>query len=369
MVIADNEIDSGALLPFCYPLSFAVSDEITPRPKRRIRYQGTHPRAFAQKYKEQQPDRYGADVEKVLASGKTPAGMHRPIMVDEILSALQPRPGMTALDCTLGYGGHARALLDRIQPGGRMIGLDTDPIELPKTESRLRALGYDEAMLSVRRMNFAGAVQLIGTEAPRGFDLILADLGVSSMQMDDPARGFTFKHEGPLDLRMNPNRGHPGSELLARTPVEELEEILRENSDEPRAPQIARAIVEYRQRRPITTTTELSELVRKAAPGPHSDDSVRRVFQAIRIAVNEELSALETFLRHLPSCLAPGGRVAILSFHSGEDRRVKHAFKEGARTGLYQSISEEVGRPTREEIRANPRSSSAKLRWAMQCPS
>ncbi|MES2569782.1 MAG: 16S rRNA (cytosine(1402)-N(4))-methyltransferase, partial [Verrucomicrobiota bacterium] len=188
------------------------------RPKRRVRYSGKNPRHFHEKYKEQQPDRYADDVEKVLASGKTPAGMHRPIMVREILEVLALKAGETAVDCTLGYGGHAREIALAVQPGGRLIALDADPVELPKTEARLRALPElaSPAALLVRRLTFAGLAQVLATEAPEGVDAILADLGVSSMQIDDPQRGFTFKFEGPLDLRMNPQRGQPASALLAR---------------------------------------------------------------------------------------------------------------------------------------------------------
>ena len=336
------------------------------RPKRRPRYSGKNPRTFAEKYKEHQPERYAEDVAKVLASGKTPAGMHRPIMVREILAALAPRPGETVVDGTLGYGGHAEELWRAVQPGGRLIALDVDPIELPKTEARLRALGFPPESLVVRRMNFAGLAQLLATEAPGGADAILADLGVSSMQLDDPARGFTFKAEGPLDLRMNPVRGQPASVWLGKVSVDQLTRILAEHSDEPHAAILAPALL----RGPIATTTALVEIIRRTLTihprGKRDDieDSVRRVFQALRIAVNDEFSALDTFLRQLPQCLKPGGRVAILTFHSGEDRRVKQALKTGARDGAYSVIAEEVVRATPAEVRANPRASSAKLRWA-----
>ncbi len=335
------------------------------RPKRRLRYSGTHPRSFGEKYKEQQPERYAADVEKVLASGKTPAGMHRPIMVREIMEILAPQPGEIAVDGTLGYGGHAREIWRAVQPGGRLIGLDSDPIELPKTEARLRAaFDFPPESLVLRRMNFAGLAQLLAAESPRGADVILADLGVSSMQLDDPARGFTFKRDGPLDLRMNPNRAQPANAVLARLPEPELAALLSENADEPRAEIIARAIIEARARAPIQTTTDLAKIVRAASPGPTADDAVRRVFQALRIAVNDEFGALETFLHQLPACLAPGGRVAILTFHSGEDRRVKQAFKSAHRDALFSDIAADILRPSGEELRANPRATSAKLRWA-----
>lgn len=341
-----------------------MSEPTPERPKRRVRYSGKNPRGFAEKYKEHDPARYGDDVAKVLASGKTPAGMHVPIMVAEILEVLQITPGAVVVDCTLGYGGHARELLAATQPGGRLIGVDQDPIELPKTEARLRALGFPEDALTVARMNFAGIARLVGD----GADALLADLGVSSMQIDDPARGFTFKTPGPLDLRMNPARGMSAAALLGKLTAAELVEILATNSDEPQAAALTAAIL----RQPLATTTALADVVRRTyALLPHrvaaqAEDAVRRVFQALRIEVNDEFGALDTLLRNLPACLKPGGRVAILTFHSGEDRRVKQAFKAGLQSGIYSAIADEVRRAAPAELRANPRASSAKLRWAVR---
>ena len=344
-----------------------------PRPPRRVRYRGTNPRRFSEKYKEREPERYAGTVAKVAASGKTPAGSHRPVLVAEVLSVLDPKAGQIAVDATLGYGGHAEALLPRLLPGGRLIGLDVDPIERPRTEARLRSLGFDAEVLSVRASNFAGLAKILAAEGLLAADLVLADLGVSSMQLDDPARGFTFKEDGPLDLRMNPGRGLPASALLARLGAVKLARLLRENSDEPHAEAIAAAVVEAGRREPVTTTARLASAVREAlAPLPQRvrDEEgtapLSRVFQALRIAVNEEFTALDTFLAALPSCLAPGGRAAILTFHSGEDRRVKQAFRDGERAGLYASVSREVVRAGPEERRQNPRSSSAKLRWAVR---
>lgn len=345
----------------------SMTDPLPEKPRRRPRYSGKNPRKFHEKYKEHQPERYAADVDKVLASGKTPAGMHRSIMVREILEILGPRPGEIAVDATLGYGGHAREILSAIVPGGRLVGLDVDPVELPKTEARLRALGFGPEVFCAQRINYAGLAALVAREIPGGADIILADLGLSSMQIDNPERGFTFKVEGPLDLRMNPERGQPASALLAALSVVKLEQLLLENSDEPHASLLARLILERQARAPITTTTALAKVIREAlAPQPRIEpnDVIRRVFQALRIAVNDEFSALDTFLRHLPQCLRPGGRVAILTFHSGEDRRVKHAFKAGLQEGAYAEIARDVLRPGAEELRANPRSASAKLRWA-----
>jgi 16S rRNA (cytosine1402-N4)-methyltransferase len=339
--------------------------------RRRVRYRGTHPRRFEEKYKELNPDRYADDVRKVIESGKTPAGSHRPICVREIMEVLAPRPGEIAVDATLGHGGHALQIARALLPNGRLYGLDVDPIELPKAETRLRAAGLPEAALVVRRTNFAGLPQLLAEEKLTGVDMVLADLGVSSMQLDDPARGFSFKLDGPLDLRMNPGRGRSAAALLAGLSLAELARLLEENADEPRAALIAGAVCRAQARNPILRTGELARVIREAlTPALRSkeeiDATVRRSFQALRIAVNDEFSALEAFLRHLPACLKPGGRVAILTFHSGEDRRVKGSFRDGARNGLYARIARHVTRPGPEEVRANPRAASAKLRWAVR---
>lgn len=350
-----------------------MSDPETP--KRRPRYAGKNPRAFHEKYKERDPSRYAADVAKVLASGKTPAGTHRPIMVRPILDVLRVQPGETAVDCTLGYGGHAQEILAAVQPGGRLIALDQDPIELPKTEARLRALGFPDESLVVRRTNFAGLAAVVAEFG--GADAILADLGLSSMQIDDPARGFTFKVDAPLDMRMNPQRGLPASALLAKVNEQELAAWLVENGDEPHAELIAAAMVRARAAHAFETTTQLATCIRSALrtvaataarrmDEEEIETSVRRVFQAIRIVVNDEFGVLDAFLRNLPHCLKAGGRVAVLTFHSGEDRRVKHAFKSALQDGIFSEVNDDVARATAEERRANPRSAPAKLRWAVR---
>jgi 16S rRNA (cytosine1402-N4)-methyltransferase len=323
------------------------------KPSRRPRYPGRNPRHFTEKYKEHSPDRYPEEFARVIEAGKTPAGTHRPIMAREILEVVAPKPGDFAVDCTLGYGGHAEALLAAIQPGGKLIGLDVDPIELPKTELRLRQLGFGPERFTAIPSNFAGVAKLL----PEPADILLADLGLSSMQIDNPERGFTYKHDGPLDLRMNPRKGQPASALLAGLDPSGLSQLLADNSDEPDADRLARAILHA----PATTTLQLAAAVRKAGG---DEDSIRRVFQALRIAVNDEFGALEALLRNIPFCLKPGGRVAILTFHSGEDRRVKKSFKAMYQDGVYSSIADDVIRSSPEERRANPRSSSAKLRWA-----
>ena len=334
---------------------------------RRPRYRGPNPRAFHDKYKELDPARYPADVEKVLASGKTPAGSHRPIMVQEVLEHLRPRPGDLAVDCTLGGGGHARAILERIRPGGRLIGLDTDPVELPRTEAAIRAEGHGADTFAVHHVNFAALPSVLATERPA--DMLLADLGVSSMQLDNPDRGFNYKEPGPLDMRMNPSRGQPASELIARLDEAELAALLDENADEPHAALVAQLL----KQQPLPTTHALERVVRTGLTSARRDlaktdvkMSVRRTFQALRIAVNNEFSALDALLRALPRSLAAGGRVVFLTFHSGEDRRVKKALQSGFREGVYSAVATDVIRSTMEETRANRRASSAKLRWAIR---
>jgi 16S rRNA (cytosine1402-N4)-methyltransferase len=336
---------------------------------RRPRYPGRNPRGFQDKYKELNPERYASEVQKVLASGRTPAGTHRPIMVEEVLRCLRPAAGDVAVDCTLGGGGHAQAILERVRPGGRVIGLDVDPLELPRTEARLRAAGFGADTFVARHGNFAGLPQVLAAEGLTAADLILADLGVSSMQLDNPDRGFSYKVAGPLDMRMNPSRGEPASQLLARLSEDKLASLLTENADEPHAQLIAGLL----KRTPVTTTHAAERLVRTGLttavphlPKPDVKMSVRRTFQALRIAVNDEFAALDALLRSLPQSLAPGGRVVMITFHSGEDRRVKKAFQAGYRGGVYSEVAHEVIRSTKEETFANRRAAAAKLRWAVR---
>lgn len=290
-------------------------------------------------------------------------------MVDEVLQCLRPAPGEVAVDCTLGGGGHAEALLERVQPGGRLIGLDIDPVELPRTEARLRAAGYGPQTFTASVVNFSVLPRVLASAGVAAADMILADLGVSAMQHDTPSRGFHYKQPGPLDMRMDPSRGETAAQLLARVSEEELVAILVQHSDEPHAQIIARIL----KQQPVQTTHLLERLVRAglsaALPAATKSDvkaSVRRTFQALRIAVNDEFTALEAFLEALPRCLASGGRVAVITFHSGEDRRVKKAFKAGQQAGVYAEIATHVIRTKTEETRANRRALSAKLRWAVR---
>ncbi|MEI7908259.1 MAG: 16S rRNA (cytosine(1402)-N(4))-methyltransferase RsmH [Verrucomicrobiota bacterium] len=334
------------------------------RPPRRPRYGGKHPRGFEQKYKEHDPARYPDTVAKVIASGKTPAGSHLPILMDECLAALALEKGCIGVDATLGYGGHAARFLEMITPGGKLLGMDVDPIEQPKTVARLRAL-YPEEEFEAVRSNYAGIARVLGARSLAGVDFVFADLGCSSMQLDDPQRGFSFKTAGPLDMRMNPARGLTAAEWLAKVAAAKLETALREHADEPRAEQLAAALAGQS----FATTLALATAVRACAGGldeEMAELTVRRVFQTVRIAVNEEFTALDGFLRVLPDCLKSGGRAVMLTFHSGEDRRVKQAFQAAERSGIFSSISDGVVTASAEERRLNPRCSSAKLRWAIK---
>lgn len=340
--------------------------------QRRIRYKGTHPKAFKEKYKELQPELYADTVAKVIQKGNTPAGMHRSICVKEILEFLQIAPGQTGLDATLGYGGHTLEMLKCLNSKGHLYAIDVDSIELPRTQERLERLGYGSEILTIKQMNFSNIDQITFESGPLNF--VLADLGVSSMQIDNPERGFSFKSEGPLDLRLNPRRGKSAAARLKTLSQDELQGMLIENADEPNAAAIARAIIsEIRKGKEISTTTQLQQIIKdtlKFIPGSNSNDKIKkscqRCFQALRIDVNNEFEVLYEFLEKLPATLAKGGRVAILSFHSGEDRLVKKSFQHFFREGVYREIAPGPIRPSSEECNTNGRARSAKLRWAIK---
>lgn len=337
--------------------------------RRRPRYKGTHPHTYAEKYKELDPERYPEDIAKVLARGDTPAGSHRSIMVREVLDILAPKPGEVAIDATLGHGGHSMEILKAIQPGGKLYGLDRDPLEIAKTEARFREAGFPEEAFAARHMDFADMPELLSREGLPGVDILLADLGVSSMQMDNPERGFTFKREGPLDMRMDPTKGQSAADLLLSIPEARLRSIIEEYSDEPEGKVIARVLTQ--RRGTVSTTRALADAVRDALasrlnPEEETQRSIRRTFQALRIEVNGEFAALERLLAAIPSCLKPGGRAAILAFHSGEEGRVEASFRAGLESGLFSAISEAGQRPSPEERYQNPRSSSARLWWAVK---
>ena len=317
--------------------------------KRRVRYSGTHPRSYKEKYKEHNPEKYADTIEKVIQKGGTPAGMHISIMVNEILDFLQIKPGQTGLDATLGYGGHTKAMLKCLNGQGHIYALDVDPIESAKTKERLAAQGFGEDILTVRLQNFAD-LDLVVKETGKKFDFILAD------------------------LRMNPLKGVSAAQRLKEVTQEELEGMLVENADEPYAAEIAATVMKwFKNGKTIETTTHMKQVIEQAlvyVPKADRDEAVKkscaRTFQALRIDVNSEFEVLYTFLEKLPEVLASNGRVAILTFHSGEDRLVKRSFKELAAAGVYSDVSKDVIRPSAEECFRNSRAKSTKMRWAIK---
>lgn len=343
--------------------------------KRRVRYKGTHPRNFHEKYKEQNPEKYADTIEKVISKGSTPAGIHLSIMVDEILDVLSIKPGEKGLDATLGYGGHTRKMLEKLEGQGHMYAIDVDPIEIEKTKKRLADAGFGEDILTIKKINFANIDELAG-EAGK-FDFVLADLGVSSMQIDTPERGFSYKVDAPLDLRLDPEHGESAACRLNSISEDDFIGMMIENSDEPYAEEIA-AVVMLKKKMgiPVKTTFDLKNAIEEALyrvkglSDKERKDAVKkscaRVFQSLRIDVNSEFEVLFDFLEKLPDILNPGARVAILTFHSGEDRLVKKSFKALKREGIYSDVSDDVTRPSTEECLRNPRAKSTKLRWAIK---
>ncbi|MBE5979595.1 MAG: 16S rRNA (cytosine(1402)-N(4))-methyltransferase RsmH [Paenibacillaceae bacterium] len=340
--------------------------------QRRPRYKGTHPKAFKDKYKELNPELYSDTVAKVIQKGNTPAGMHRSICVQEILDILKITPGETGLDATLGYGGHTLEMLKCLESNGHLYATDVDPIELPRTRERLQNLGYGPEILTIRQTNFSNIDEIIPESGP--LDFILADLGVSSMQIDNPDRGFSFKTEGPLDLRLNPSKGISAAERLKTISQNELCGMLLENADEPHAEEISRAVtLAIKKGEEVTTTGQLRQIIKdtlKFIPEKDRENEIKkscqRCFQALRIDVNNEFEVLYDFLEKLPDALAKGGRVAILTFHSGEDRLVKKSFQRLHRNGIYKEIAPDAIRPSAEECNSNGRARCAKLRWAIK---
>ena len=336
--------------------------------KRRPRYKGKYPKRFEEKYKELQPEKYKDTIEHVISKGNTPAGMHISIMVNEILDFLKIQPGEIGFDATLGYGGHTKAMLQCLNGQGHIYATDVDPVESEKTKKRLADQGFGEDILTIRLQNFC-TIDEIAKEVG-DFDFILADLGVSSMQIDNPERGFSFKTEGPLDLRLNQQSGISAAERLDTISRDELAGMLYENSDEPYCEELARAITdEIRKGNRIDTTTKLRQVIEKTLdflPEKEKKDTIKktcqRVFQALRIDVNHEFEVLYEFMEKLPGALKPGGRVAILTFHSGEDKLVKRALKEGFRDGIYSEYAKDVVRPSAQECAQNARAHSTKMR-------
>ena len=350
--------------------------------KRRVRYKGTHPRTFAEKYKEHNPEKYKDTIEKVISKGSTPAGMHISIMVQEILDFLEIKPGQKGLDATLGYGGHTSKMLEKLEGKGHVYGLDIDPIEIEKTKKRLKDKGFGEDIFTGVNINFKDIDKV--AEKYGKFDFVLADLGVSSMQIDNPERGFTYKYEGPLDLRLNPNQGISAAERINTISMDELEGMLIENSDEPYAYEIAKTVVEERRKKKIETTTQLKDIIEKALiylPKKEREEAVKkscaRTFQALRIALNDELARLEGVIPKMIDLLNDKGRLSIITFHSLEDRIVKNAFRTAqdpctcpsnfpvcvcGKKSKGKVITKKAILPSEEELEYNSRAKSAKLR-------
>lgn len=343
---------------------------------RRPRYKGTHPKSFHEKYKELDIEAHPEIRDHLRAKGVTPAGTHVPVLMEEVMAYLKPGPGEIVADCTVGYGGHAAEFLKRIGPDGRLIAFDVDSEEMQRTRERL---SKENTRISFYRSNYAGIANALNKEQIDGYDVIFADLGVSSMQIDNPDRGMSYKHEGPLDMRMDERLKRTGADLLASLSQEELSQAFFELADEPDHEEIARRIVALRDKQPITTTSQLAQLIfsakgltlktwrqKQRSSEAGSLHPAARAFQALRMLVNDELGCLKELLRVAPYCLRSGGRIGIISFHSGEDRLVKLSFREGVREGIYQSAAEEVITPQYSEIATNPRSASAKFRWAIK---
>jgi 16S rRNA (cytosine1402-N4)-methyltransferase len=305
------------------------------------------------------------------AHRSTAPGQHRPVLLDEVLRILDPKAGEVVVDCTLGFAGHAVELLRRVGPAGLLIGLDVDSENLPQARQRLEAVGHPHHL---HHGNFAGLDGILGKHGLTSADMVLADLGMSSMQVDDLDRGFSYARDGMLDMRMDRTRGRSAADLLATITVDDLTRALVDLGDEPAAPAIAKAIVKARELTPITRTAQLARMIQETVGQPDwrlhpqkgrwTTHPAARTFQALRLLVNRELGNLGSLLRLLPQLLNPGGRVAIISFHSGEDRLVKSAFRDDEHGGAYEKASQKPCRPSFTERQANPRSRSAKLRWA-----
>jgi 16S rRNA (cytosine1402-N4)-methyltransferase len=298
---------------------------------------------------------------------------HIPVLLKETLRVLDLKPGHVAVDCTLGLGGHSGEMLKRVGPGGRLVSTDFDPANLAKARSHLDALNASiryPASFDLVHSNFAGLPDVLRSLGIERVNAILADVGVASTQIDDPARGFSYRTDGPLDMRMDPTRGTPAGRLLATISEADLRDALLTLGDETDAPQIAKLVVQRRAKKPITTTHQLMAIVCEArrftierAAGAKLHPAAR-TFQALRILVNRELANLDRLLRVAPALLAPGGVIAIITFHSGEDRIVKQSFREGLRAGVYAESIDEPITAQPDEVKQNGRSRSAKLRWA-----
>ena len=350
----------------------AASQDAQQSHKRRVRNKGKYPKKFEEKYKELQPEKYQDTIQHVMQKGNTPAGTHISIMVKEILDFLEIKPGQVGFDATLGYGGHTKAMLQCLQGKGHVYATDVDHEEAAKTKKRLDELGFGEDILTIKLQNFC-TIDEIAKEVG-GFDFLLADLGVSSMQIDNPKRGFSFKVDGPLDLRLNQEAGISAAERLETITRDELAGMLYENSDEPYCEELAKAITdEIRRGNHMDTTTKLRQVIEKTLdflPEKEKKETIKktcqRTFQALRIDVNREFEVLYDLMEKLPDALKPGGRAAILTFHSGEDKLVKKALKAGYKAGIYSDYAKDVIRPSAQECAQNGRARSTKMRWAIK---
>lgn len=306
---------------------------------------------------------------------RTSDALHLPVLLDHVLEMIDPRPGQVIVDCTLGLGGHSSAIVERLKPDGHLIAMDLDPANLRLGKALLEKVrGRSKVRLDLIHTNFAAIASVIAGANVEGgkVDAVLADIGVASTQIDDPERGFSYRRPGPLDMRMDPTRGEPAASLLARLTARQIEEALVEYGDEEDARAIARLVVQRRRMAPIQTTQDLMAIVCEArdftiqrACGAKLHPAAR-TFQALRIMVNREIENLDRLLLDLPGVLRPGGVGAIISFHSGEDRRVKHAFMKGFRAGVYARETRDPLIAAESEVRFNPRARSAKLRCVMR---
>ena len=324
--------------------------------------------------------RFSTKKPPIRAIGKTKPGTHRPVLYREVIETLSPKPGDVAADCTLGYGGHARRIMEKLGPSGVLVGFDVDQAEQQKTIKRLSDLNAELKAVNRNFREIATVMRELGID---GFDVILADLGISSMQVDDASRGISYKADGPLDMRMDMRLEKTGADILLEYSEQQLSTIFDKYSDEPDHEVIAKWIIGQRQAKPIETVNELLRLVLNAKG--HTEKTwakaqktqrfgathpAARVFQTVRIEVNDELGALRDLLASAPQCLKAGGRLGIISFHSGEDNMVRDSFTSQFEAGIYSQISTKSIRPTTGEVARNPRSSSARYRWAIMgdCP-
>lgn len=290
------------------------------------------------------------------------SGWHRPVMVDAVLHYLNPRPGAVIVDGTVGTGGHSLAILPRLLPDGRLVALDRDPASLKVAAARLNEF---DPLSTLIHDNYRHLPQVLARLGLDQVDGVLLDLGMSSVQVDHPERGFSFSKEGPLDMRMDPDEDTTAEILVNTLTADELAGLIDRFGEDRFARRIARRIVQERRKARMTTTTQLARMIAAAVPGAARRGRLHpatRTFQALRIAVNDELGALEAFLNHADRVLAPGGRAVIVTFHSLEDRLVKHAFRAGEREGRWIVLTPKPVRPTAEEVSGNPRARSAKLR-------